>query len=128
MRIVGCALGLLLAACFGPSNAGYDQVGIIAEQLSTDGDVVEATNHCFTLPLLLGSRIEQTFEIAPGFSLIASGTRDAVEFSGTGAAHDGSVSFTFEDFEGTWSEVFEVTGTDNSTYQVTLRNGCVYSE
>ncbi len=122
------AVGLFIAlaessACTSASSAGYRSVRIEVTELTPDNLPVDTENHCLTLPLLLGSRVERTFESNAEVEVSVEATRDEFTVTVEGAQRV-STSHDVEELETELSESFEVTSRSGVTYVIRLQSGC----
>lgn len=120
-------VAILSMGCSGPSSAGYDHLGFRTTALSEDGSPGESAYYCFTLPLLLGSRIEEEYPVGNSVELRVSADRDEVSFSSVGATEDIAASYEIAQLENGVSEDFELS-TPEGDFIVSVQSGCFSEE
>lgn len=123
-RAVGSSLLLTFtASCFYASGAGYRRVRIEASELAPDGMPLETEAHCLTLPLLLGSQVDVTFNLDSAIEISAEATRDYFTVTVEGV-QSVSTSHDVEELDADFSESFEVTSDSGATFMIRLQSGC----
>lgn len=124
-RLLPLLFGLLLCGgCLGPTGAAYDRLGIRVTPISLDGDPGQPTLLCFTLPVLLGSRVEEEYPVFDSFSLFVSATRDEVTLTTKGAVPRIERTFTTSELEVGLSDSFDVTSSSSNSFNVDVQAGC----
>lgn len=119
-----CFTALCAVGCPGPSGAGYDYMGLRVSPRGA-GQLEEDLIHCFTFPVLLGSRVEQEFSIERGLILFVSGDRDEAFVSTTGATDDFEGTFVAEELEAGATGSFDITSaTSGESFTVGVQYGC----
>lgn len=123
-KLLLCVGALSAAGCPGPSGAGYDHMGLRVSPAGA-GQLEEDLIHCFTFPVLLGSRVEQEFSIERGLILFVSGDRDEAYVSTTGATNDFEGNFVAKELEAGVTGSFDVTSTTSGkSFTVSAQYGC----
>jgi hypothetical protein len=112
----------LLGGCLHDNALEYDQLHISATR---DGAAVTTlpSNGCVTLPLLLGSRVDETIIVATELEVDVSATRERVkvQFPGTGAA---SRSIDARELRSGYSDDVLVTSFNQHEFSVHLDSDC----
>jgi hypothetical protein len=85
---------------------------------------VELVEDCVALPLLLGSRFEDTYPVADGLTIVVSGNRDDITVSVQGAAADSSTTLDVLQLGGGNTPVLSVRSDDGEQIEVFVREGC----
>lgn len=120
-------LPALVGSCSGPSGAGYQRLGIVVSGEAADGTELAGLEHCLTVPLLLGSRVEETLEFDGPLSIDVAATRD--DFTVTVRGRETvSVEQEADVLDTAWSHEFEVDSSEGDLYGVRLQSGCPTAE
>jgi hypothetical protein len=116
---------VLPSGCFFGDGLDYDELHVSATR--SDGTLATSVpqNGCITLPLLLGSRTEQTITIASQIVVDVSATRDRarVRISGLGVSEHRTI--LAEDLRRqTYSEEIVVNPESGQIFTLRLRSSC----
>ena len=122
MRVAGAAATLVAAllACRPPEPVDYASIGVSA----TRGGVEVPGTHsaCTTLPVLLGSEVEQRWVIAEPLAVVIRADRNEARISFEGTSEPRRVVST-ETLESGYLESIDISA-NGGTYRVTLFSGC----
>lgn len=124
--LVLLALALALGGCLQDSALAYDQLHISATRTDGTPVVTSPRDGCVTLPVLLGSRAEQTVVIASPLAIETAATRDKVRLHFRGAASASSFDRTFlaEDLRAPFADDLNVQSDSGESFVIQLRAGC----
>jgi hypothetical protein len=124
-RLLGALLPLI-AACTQSGGLGYTNIDVDAQ--NQDGTAVPEfpDNTCTTLPILLGSRIQERFAVADGVvvELVASRDLVRVDFVGVSPQSPQGTQVSVEQLDAGYAEQFELESTAGSVFVIAVRGGC----
>ena len=112
-------------SCQGPTGVGLARLHV--EATHTDGTSVAGFEgeNCTTLPILLGSRIEEKIPIETPFEVVVGATREEVALSFRGAADEApAFSVSEGSLRSGYSEELSVVASSGTTFKVILTSTC----
>ena len=116
---------LFATGCLSDAALDYDEL-FVSATLNGNSVTTSPQRACTALPLLLGSRVEETVTIVPPLRVKLSATREKVRVEFSGAQNASSLDRTYleDDFDGSFTEELSVQSTSGETFLVTLSSVC----
>ncbi len=114
----------LLGGCLRDYALDYDQLHVSAIRSDGTPATTLPLNGCVTLPLLVGSRVDETIIIASQIDVDVSATRDRVTVGFVGAGSTPSRTISAKDLRSGYSESFEIESYSGQVFSVTLDSDC----
>ena len=117
------ALSLVLPGCLADYGLAYDQLHVSATR---DGTAVSTTpqNGCTTLPLLLGSQVENSIGVGGEIDVDVIATRDRVRVSFDRVVNDDKRTILAEDLRTDFVDTVTLQSDSGQTLVVRLSGDC----
>lgn len=117
-------LSLALSGCLADYGLGYDELHVSATLESGTPVSTTPANGCTTLPLLLGSIVENTIDIDNAIDVEVSATRERARVEFRGVVFAEGRTLLAEDLENGHSETLTLESTNGQRYLVRLGSDC----
>lgn len=127
-RLLPCLALLALAGCLTrPQGLAYRRLGVVAASDASGSPAPGFEPSCTTLPVLLGSVVDETHAVAPPLALEIFATWDGAELVFHGAAADAGADQRIDAAtlsDPTWTGSVSVPRTDGTSFTVQLAATC----